>query len=347
MLKKQFVSSYIAGTGREVPEKIISNNYFVDKLHLDTSDEWITERTGIRERRWTDNNQGLSTLAEVAARKAIKAAGLEIADIDGIICATITGDFRTPSTACVVQHRLGMERGFAFDVEAACAGFVYALALGDQYIAHGGAKNILVIGGDIVTSITNLADRNTCVLLGDACGAVVLRAFEKDEDQAGNYKVADFKKTPGIYVSEMHSDGREEDILKVAYGSANRLSHEVLDSGCHFLKMDGKAVFKFAVNALVEVTKSICAKAGIDVSEIDHFISHQANLRILSLVAKQLELPESKIPTNISRYGNTSAASVPVLLSEEVEAGRVKKGDLVLFTAIGAGMAWGGVLVRM
>jgi 3-oxoacyl-[acyl-carrier-protein] synthase-3 len=184
-------------------------------------------------------------------------------------------------------------------------------------------------------------------LFGDGVGAFVVRACEKDAGQVGNYRLADFKTTPGIYVSELHSDGREADILKIPYGTANRLNPEMVARGEHFVQMDGKAVFKFAVKALVDVTHSICAKAGIEVSEIDHFVSHQANQRILQLVGEQLGLDKSKIPMNIEKYGNTSAGTVPILLDEELEAGRIKRGDLALFTAIGSGMAWGGILVRL
>ena len=375
MPQKQFVSSYIAGTGRAAPEKIIPNSYFVDELHLDTSDEWITERTGIKERRWTEHNVGVSVLAEQAAMRAMQKSGLGISEIDGIIFGTITPDHQTPASACLLQAKLGMTRGFAFDISAACSGFVYSLVMADSLIASGRAKNLLVVGADIVTSLVDMQDRNTCVLFGDAAGAAVVRACEPKSGQTGqscnsagqiahstgqlsnsagqighapgHFIEADFKTDSGIYYCELHSDGSAGGILKSPLGTACRITPGAVASGEHFLKMDGKHVFKFAVSALVDVTRSICAKEGVDISDIDHFITHQANIRILQAVGEQLGLSESKIPSNIAKYGNTSAATVPVLLDEEIEAGRVKKGDLVLLTSIGAGMAWGGALVRL
>ncbi|MDR2338444.1 MAG: ketoacyl-ACP synthase III [Deltaproteobacteria bacterium] len=345
MQNKNYISSYIAGTGKCVPEKIISNSYF--ESYLETSDQWITERTGIKERRWTDDNVGITELAQIASEQAIQRSNLEVSAIDGIIFGTVTPDFHLPSAACILQTKLGITRGFAFDVTAACAGFIYSLALADMYIARGVAKNVLVVGGDLVSYLANQQDRNTCVLFGDGVGAVVVRACEKDAEQAGNFKLVDLKSTPGIYASELCADGREADILKIPYGSANRLTPELVAAGGHFVQMDGKAVFKFAVKALVEVTQTICAQVGLKISEIDHFVSHQANQRILQLVGEQLGLDKSKIPMNIEKYGNTSAGTVPVLLDEELEAGRIKRGDLVLFSAIGSGMVWGAVLVRI
>ena len=345
MPDKKFISSYIAATGRCVPEKVVPNSYF--ESYLETSDQWITERTGIKERRWTEDNVGVSVLAEQACRKAIQKAGLDVSEIDGIIFGTLSSDHRMPAAACTLQAKLGMKRGFAFDISAACAGFCYSLAMADSYIAYGRAKNILIVGADIVSSMVDMQDRNTCVLFGDAAGAALVRACDKDSQHPGNFKSADFKTESGIYFSELHADGTAGDFLVLPYGTACRLTPESVAKGEHFVRMDGKNVFKFAVKALVELTRSICAQAGIEVSDIDSFVTHQANMRILQMVGEQLGLPASKIPSNIEKYGNTSAATVPVLLDEELEAGRIKKGDLVLLSSIGGGMVWGGALVRV
>ena len=345
MSDKKFISSYIASTGSCAPEKVITNSYF--ESYLETSDQWITERTGIKERRWVEDNVGVSVLAEKASRQAIERAGLDVSDIDGIIFGTITSDHKMPTAACTLQEKLGIKGCFAFDISAACAGFVYSLVLADSYIASGRARNILIVGADILSSVVDMHDRNTCVLFGDAAGAAVVRACDKDLGQAGNFRLADFKQDSGIYSCEMYADGGAGEILMIAYGTACRINQETVARGEHFVKMDGKNVFKFAVKSLTEVAHSVCARAGIKVSDIDFLVTHQANMRILQAVGEQLGLPSSKIPSNIARYGNTSAATVPLLLDEEVMAGRIQKGDLVLLTSVGGGMVWGGALVRM
>jgi 3-oxoacyl-[acyl-carrier-protein] synthase-3 len=341
-----FIASRITGTGISVPPKVIGNDHFAS--YLETSDEWIQERTGIEERRYTEPDVSASDLAEPACLDAIKAAGLTVDDIDGIICGTVTPDNLFPSTACFIQGKLGIKNGFALDVNAVCCGFVYALSTADAYIRAGMASNILVIGVDLYSRIIDPNDRGTCILFGDGAGAVVL-SRNSDKPSAFGQPCGEqgsMLSTSGIYGAELHADGSQADILCVPQGTANNVTVESLQEGKHFLHMAGREVFKHAVRSLVQVTNSVLEDAGLSVGDVDHFVSHQANKRILLSMAKQLKVSEERIPMNLQKYGNTSAATIPMLLAECVAEGRIKKGDLVLLSAVGGGLSWGAVLLR-
>lgn len=329
--------SIILGTGMYVPENIIKNDYFAS--YLDTSDEWIRERTGITERRWVGEGVSASALAEPAARTAIKNSGLEASDIDGVICATVTPDNIFPSTACYIQRRLGLKEGLAFDVNAVCSGFLYALGNAYGLILSGQCKNILVVGTEIYSSIIDKNDRTTGILFGDGAGAVVLGR--------SGISQADIKHSDrGIFSSILGADGTHADILCVPGGTATPFSEASLKGGEHFLKMAGREVFKLAVRKLSEINRSVVENSGFKLEDVDYFISHQANKRILQSVAKDLGLSEDKFPINIERYGNTSAASVPILLAELDSNGILQKGNLIALSAFGGGVTWGAMLIR-
>lgn len=317
-----------------VPTRVVNNDHFA--AYLDTTDEWISTRTGIRERRWAAPEVTASMLAEPAAREAIAAANLSCSDIDGVICATVTPDNSFPSTACCLQHRLGLGQCLAFDLNAVCSGFVYALAVADSMIARGLAQNILVVGVDLFSKIIDHRDRSTCILFGDGAGAVVLRKSSPESLAAEQ----------GIYGARLAADGSGGDILFMSAGRAQQ-ADENSTLTAPVVKMNGKEVFKLAVRALAEVSESVIKEQGFSSADIDYFICHQANLRILSAVAKQLEVAESKLLVNVERYGNTSAASVPILLAESVALGKIKKGDLLLLNAFGGGLTWGAILLRL
>ena len=336
------VASQVSGWGMSVPEKVVPNAHF--ETYLDTSDDWIRERSGIEERHWAEMDQGVSFVAEPAARKAIARANLTANDIDGIVFGTVTADHLMPSAACMLQKKLGMTRGFAFDVSAACSGFIYATTVADSLIARGMAKNVLVIGADVMSSIVNMMDRTTAVLFGDGAGAIVLSAV--GNATTGNVVSGSSKDFRGVYAADIRADGNLADILMVQTGSAWRITPERAADLGHCIKMDGREVFKFAVRALADISVAVCQKAGVDISEVDHFISHQANKRILQGMAKQLGIPEENVAMNIHKYGNTSAGTIPILLAEEADRGEVKKGDLVLLSAVGAGITWGAMLIR-
>ncbi|MDD2942620.1 MAG: ketoacyl-ACP synthase III [bacterium] len=323
--------SYIAGTGMNVPEKIIDNDFFA--TYLDTSDEWITSRTGIKQRRWADDDVSASSLAFPAAKRAIAAAGLLNSDIDGVIVATVTPDYIFPSTACRLQNLLGIHKGFAFDMNAVCSGFIYALVTADAMIKAGHASNILVVGTEIYSSIIDKSDRSTCVLFGDGAGAVVLSRANEDN--------------PSRFLGgRLYADGQNEDILTVPQGTANRITSEKLQNSSTKLRMEGREVFKLAVRSISESCSSILQEMGVSTEEVDYLACHQANFRILQSVGKQLNIPAEKVLINLEKYGNTSAASVPILLDEFSRNGTIKKGDLVLLTAFGGGTTWGACLIR-
>ncbi len=338
------VASYISGVGMYVPEQVIPNSYF--SSYLDTSDEWIRERTGIEERRWAEKDLSVSALAEPACKEAIKNAGLTPADIDGIIFATVTPDYIFPSSGCFLQHRLGIKKGFAFDVNAVCSGFIYALVTADSLIKAGQANNVLVVGAELYSRIINPQDRGTCVLFGDGAGAVVLSKTDENQNAGGVFTPAVSMTTRGLYLSELHSDGAHTNILCVPSGTAKPVTAESIEHGEHYLTMNGREVFKLAVRALVEVSENIMKRAEMTVSDIDWYISHQANKRILSAVGKQLGFPEEKVLMNVQKFGNTSAASLPILLAESSQNGKLKPGDVVMLSAFGGGVTWGAVLLR-
>ena len=315
--------SRIAGTGGYLPEKRLTNDELAQRL--DTSDAWIVARTGIRARHVAADHEQTSDLAIAAARPALAAAGIAPADVDLIVVATTTPDMIFPSTACIVQDKLGTRGGAAFDVQAVCSGFVYALALADKLVTCGSARNALVVGAEIYSRILDWNDRGTCVLFGDGAGAVVL--------------VPD--STRGILSTHLHADGSHRHNLEVPGRVANGLVE-----GRPFLTMDGHAVFKFAVRVLAEVIEEALAANELAIDAIDWLIVHQANIRIMDATAKKLGLPHDKLVITVDRHGNTSAASIPLALDVAVRDGRVRAGQHVMLAGVGGGFTWGSVLLR-
>jgi 3-oxoacyl-[acyl-carrier-protein] synthase-3 len=317
------IYSRIAGTGSYLPEKILTNRD-LEKL-VDTSDEWIYTRTGIRQRHVAAEHEKASDLALAASLKALEAAGVGPEDIDLIIVATTTADMVFPSTACLLQAKLGIKNCPAFDLQAVCSGFVYALSTADNFIKSGQYRNALVVGAEVYSRILDWKDRATCVLFGDGAGAVVLSKSDK----------------PGILASRLHADGNFAHILSVP-GSVAR--GEI--SGRPLLQMEGNAVFKFAVRVLAEVADETLEAAGVAKSEVDWLIPHQANIRIIQATAKKLGLGMERVVATVERHANTSAASVPLALDEAVRDGRIREGQNVLLEGVGGGFTWGAVLVR-
>jgi 3-oxoacyl-[acyl-carrier-protein] synthase III len=319
--------SRITGTGSYLPPNRLTNAALAEQLARDgieTSDQWIVERTGIRARHFAAAEVGSSDLAVHAARHALESAGCSAADIDLIIVATSTPDMVFPSTACLVQQKLGVHGCAAFDVQAVCSGFVYALTLADSMIRTGAASKALVIGAEVFSRILDFKDRTTCVLFGDGAGAVVLEASH----------------TPGILASELHADGRHVDILCTPGTVAGG---QVL--GDPLLKMDGQAVFKLAVGVLESVARSVLAKAERSEADIDWLIPHQANIRIMQSTAKKLKLPMERVVVTVDEHGNTSAASIPLALDHAVRRGQIQRGDTVMLEGVGGGFTWGAVLL--
>ncbi|ACY31716.1 MULTISPECIES: beta-ketoacyl-ACP synthase III [Comamonas] len=320
----------IIGTGSYLPPRRLTNNDLAAELAqrgLETSDEWIVERTGIRARHFAEPDVTSSDLALEASRKAIEAAGIEASDIDLIIVATSTPDMVFPSTAAILQHKLGISNGCpAFDVQAVCSGFVYALTVADSMIQTGAAKRVLVVGSEVFSRILDFNDRTTCVLFGDGAGAVVLEASDE----------------PGILATELHADGSHVGILCVP---GNVSGGNVL--GDPLLKMDGQAVFKLAVSVLDKAARSALEKAGLTDADIDWLIPHQANIRIMQSTARKLKLSMDKVVVTVDQHGNTSAASIPLALDHGVRSGQVKKGQTVLLEGVGGGFTWGAVLLKM
>jgi len=320
----------IIGTGSYVPEKILTNKDL--ETFVDTTDEWIVTRTGIRERRVAAEGQFTSDLATAAARNALEMAGVAAEEIDLIVLGTISGDYPWPSTACIVQERLGAINAAAFDLSAACSGFVYALSMASAQIESGRIKKALVIGAETLSRIIDWQDRNTCVLFGDAAGAVVLEVASGDQ---------------GILSTHMHSDGSYLNLLyQPGFGTRHMPSPEALQERNYFLKMQGNEVFKVAVRMLTEVAQEAVAYNGMTMDDVDLFIPHQANIRILEATAKRLGLAGDKVYINVDRFGNTSAATIPVALDEANRAGRINPGDILLLDAFGGGFTWGSALVR-
>lgn len=319
----------IIGVGDYLPRRVLTNAD-LEKM-VDTSDEWITTRTGIKERRLVDKGQATSDLAVGASREAIRNAGLSPQDIDLIIVATITPDMQCPATACFVQKELGAGAAVCFDISAACAGFVYALNIAQQFIERGVYRNALVVGAEVLSSVTDWKDRNTCVLFGDGAGAVVLSEV----------------KTGGILSSYLGSDGNMAELLMIpGGGSRNPSSKETLAEGLHYLKMRGNELFKVAVKHMADAARIAVERAGLECKDIDLVIPHQANIRIIMAVAKKLGFKEESLYLNISKYGNMSSASTVVALCEAVKEDRVKKGDTVLLDAFGAGLVWGACVIK-
>ena len=321
------MQSRIIATGSHLPQKIVTNFDLIKTV--DTSDEWIVERTGITQRHIAAEDELTSDLAAAAAKKAIANSGLKAEEIEMIIVATTTPDLTVPATATTVQAKIGAKSAFAFDIQAVCSGFVFALTTADSFIKSGQVKNALVIGADKLSSIVNWQDRNTCVLFGDGAGAVILQATE---DQNPNEK-------RGIIASSLYSDGTLNDILKTSGGVA-------LNQKTGFIEMSGKEVFKHAVDKMVKSVIATLAKAGLTTKDIDLLVPHQANLRILNAVATRLELPEEKVIVTVQKHANTSAASIPLALDHANSQGKIKDGDVVVLEALGGGLTWGSVVLK-
>ncbi len=318
--------SKITGTGSYLPEKILTN-HDLEKM-VETSDEWIRERTGIEKRHIAKEGETTCDLAEQAARLAIEAAGRRPQDIDLIIVATTTPDKVFPSTACLLQNRLGIHGPAAFDVQAVCSGFVYALTVADKFIRTGAAKRALVVGAETLSRITNWEDRTTCVLFGDGAGAVVLEASDM----------------PGILSTHLHADGEKERLLHVPAGISR--GYDLVRSGGAFMEMQGNEVFKVAVRTLGRIVDETLRANNMDKQDIDWLVPHQANIRIISATAKKLDMPMEKVVVTVNEHGNTSAASVPLALDTAVRDGRIKANDTLLLEAFGGGFTWGSVLLK-
>jgi len=322
--------SAILGTGSELPTRVVTNRD-LEKM-VDTSDEWITVRTGIKERRVLENGKGNADMAFQAARRALADAGMEAKDLNAIIMGTVTPDYPFPSSACVLEDMLGARNVFSFDVGAACSGFLNALSVADSFIRTGQIDNALVVGSDALSRLLNWQDRATCILFGDGAGAVVLGATENGS---------------GILSTKLRTDGSYVKTLYVpAGGSLKPATAETVRQNEHTITMNGKEVFKIAVRSMEEVSRQALAEAGVDVEQISLVIPHQANRRIIVALAERLGVGMEKVMVNVDRYGNTSAASIPVALDEAKREGRIKPGDIVLFNAFGAGFAWGAAVVK-
>ncbi len=319
----------IVGTGAYIPEKVLTNADLEQMVA--TSDEWVVERTGIRERHVVGPGEACSDLAVKAAAQALMAAGIRAVDLDLILLATCTGDYPVPATACLIQHQLGATRAAACDLSAACCGFVYALSVADAYVKTG-MRHVLVIGSEVMSGITDWTDRNTCILFGDGAGAVVISASENDR---------------GILSTHLHSDGALCDLITVP-GGGSRMppSAKVVADRMQFIKMKGNETFKVAVRTLEEIARETLEANHLRVEDLDLYVPHQANIRILKAVAARLGLPPEKVMLNLERYGNTSAASIPIALDEAVRAGYIKEGSVVLLGAFGAGLTWASALLR-
>jgi 3-oxoacyl-[acyl-carrier-protein] synthase III len=323
--------SLIAGTGSYAPEKVLTNADL--ERMVDTSDQWIQERTGIKERHIAAPEQATSDLAVKAVERALEAAKLDAKDVELIVCGTVTPDYPFPSVAAVLQGKIGNKKAFAFDVSAACAGSMYALGIADRYVASGAVKNALVVGADALTRITDWTDRNTCILFGDGAGAMVLRPSDDPRR--------------GVLTIRLHTDGALVPILlQPGGGSKDPISEKVVREKSHYVKMNGREVFKVAVRALVESCNEVLAAEKLTTGDVTWVIAHQANKRILDATLDRLAIPAAKCWMNLEQYGNTSAASVPMTLDEANRAGWFKPGDVILLMAIGGGMAWGAGVVR-
>lgn len=320
----------ILGTGHAYPEGILTNADLANMV--DTSDEWITTRTGIKQRRKASPGEYTSLFAVRAGRQAIERAGITVDDVDLIICATVSPDQILPSTGCIIQAELGANRAAAMDVVAACSGFLYGVTLANTMIQSGQSKYALVIGAEILTQYVDYSDRHTCVLFGDGAGAAVLGKIDGDR---------------GILASRIRSDGRfQEQLFSPGGGTRRPPTAETLAAGDHFFKMKGNELFKVAVRSMAEVSREVLEEAGLKAEDVKLFIPHQANQRITDAVASKLNVDASLVYSNISMHGNTSSASIPIALDECVEAGRVNTGDVVLLASFGGGVTWGGVLLR-
>lgn len=321
----------IAGTGRAIPDRILTNADLAKMV--ETSDEWITSRTGIRERRVVSDGDVLSDFCMRAALPALADAGIAAADLDAIILATCTPDHLIPGAAPVVQHKLGAKKAAAFDLNAACSGWLYGLHVADGLVQSGKAKNILLVGAEFLTRFVDYTDRNTCILFGDGAGASVLKATKSDH---------------GVLSTSIHSDGEGASFISMPGGGSTYPPNrpETLEKKLPFIQMRGVETFKVAIRSMVDVSREVLAESGFTTADVDWFLPHQANERIITGVGERLQIPPERCMNNIARYGNTSAASIPIALDEYVRDGRLKRGDLILIAAFGGGLTWGAALVR-
>ncbi|MBI2088325.1 MAG: ketoacyl-ACP synthase III [Deltaproteobacteria bacterium] len=323
--------SVVLGTGSELPSKVLTNSA-LEQL-VDTSDEWITVRTGIKVRRILEDGKGSADMAYHASLRAMEDAGVEARDLQAIIVGTVTPDYPFPSSACVLEHMLGARDVFSFDVNAACSGFLNALAVADAFIRTGKIRSALVVGSDALSRLLNWQDRATCILFGDGAGAVVLGASEDDGR--------------GVLSTRLRTDGSYAKTLYVpAGGSLKPASIQSVQRNEHTITMNGKEVFKVAVRSMEEISREALSDAGVSIDQVSLVIPHQANRRIITALADRLGLPLEKVVVNVDKYGNTSAASVPVALDEARRQGRIQPGDIVLLNAFGAGFAWGAAVIR-
>ena len=324
------IHARIIGTGSYAPKKVITN-HDLEKL-VDTSDEWITERTGIKERRVAEKGQTTSDLAYEASQKALKASGIGAQDLDLILVATVTPDTYLPSLSCVLQEKLHAKKAAAFDIFAACSGFIYGLSVAQAFIESGMYANILLVGAEVLSRFTDWEDRNTCVIFGDGAGAAVLQRHVGKR---------------GVLSTHLHSDGTLGDLITVPGGGASHPpAHETIHKRMHYIKMKGNETFKVAVRALEDVVQEALEYNRVKAEDIDLLIPHQANLRIIQAMAQRLKMPMEKVVITLHKYGNTSAASIPMALDEAVREGRIKENDLILFEAFGGGLTWASALVR-
>ncbi len=322
----------IAGTGAYLPEKILRNSDL--EKTLDTTDEWIQSRTGIKERRIAAKDESSSVLAANASRLALKSAGVEPGEVDLIIVCTSTPDILFPATACFVQEQLGANNAAAYDISAVCSGFIFGLSTGEQFIKSGRYKNVLVVGSEVNSRIVDWTDRSTCILFGDGAGAVLLQRNESKENI-------------GVLSSHMYSDGTLAKLIEVPGGIGRTgINQSDLDEKRYYINMNGGATFKVAVKRMATVAKEALDFNGVKVDDLDLIVPHQANKRIISAVTEKLNVPMDKVFLNISKYGNTSAASIPIALHEARECGRIQPGNLVLLMVVGAGLTWGATLIR-
>jgi 3-oxoacyl-[acyl-carrier-protein] synthase-3 len=324
--------SKIAGTGSYLPEKILTNAD-LEKM-VDTNDAWIAERTGIRERRMASDDQVTSDLAYIAATRALEMAKITATDLDMIIFATVTPDQIMPSAACMLQKKLGARQVMAFDISAACSGFIYGASIADQFIRSGMYKNVLVLGAEILHRVVSYKDRETCILFGDGAGAAIFSRAEKDE-------------TSRVMSTHLRADGNLGDLFVLpAGGSAMPFSQKVLDDGSQYVRMKGREIFKNAVRTMSQVCQEALDANGMAMAQVDWMVPHQANLRIIDAVGSHFGIDPSKVIVNVQRTGNTSAATVPIALDEAVRDGRIKRGQNVILTAFGAGLTSGSLLMR-
>ena len=323
-------NAYIAGMGVSLPPRVVTNDDFA-KI-VDTSDEWITQMTGIRERRFTDGDTATSDLAAEASARALESAGLDASEVDMVLIGTATPDMFFPSTACLVQAKIGAKNAFAYDMSAGCTGFIYGLVIAEQFVATGTVDTALVVGAENLSKFMDMTDRNTCVLFGDGAGAAVVRSCEPPK---------------GLITHYLGSDGTLGKLLEFpAGGSRMPATHETVESRLHSIKMEGRKVYVNAVRAMGDSVLKVLDQAGLTGADLDILFPHQANIRIITSVAERAGMPMDKVYVNIDRYGNTSAASIPIAMAEAIESGRLREGMIAGLVAFGAGFTWGAALIR-